>query len=537
MEISTRGEKRKEDFLEKRIPADDESLVYRTQIAERKDQPIETASQNFSETNYDVIAYYKTGLWMKKLQDFLGKNIFDSCMHEYYNEWKFKHPYPQDFKKVVEDVSGKNVDSIFSLLTKKGRLQTPEKKEFKMASFFNFKNTDKYNYLFLSPAFGYNYYDKIMIGGLIHNYTLPEPKFHFFVAPLYGTASKSFNGIARAGYNILSYGFIRKAEISLSGEKFSMDEFTDSTGTKNYLGFNKIVPAVKLIFRNKNETSSVKKWLQWKTYLISETQLSFSRDSILQQDIITYPKNKRYLNQLNFYLENKRALYPFSTNVVAQQANNFLRFSFEGKYFFNYAKGGGVNARLFAGKFLYLGDKTIYKEFETDRYHLNMTGPNGYEDYTYSNYFIGRNEFQGAASQQIMIRDGGFKVRSDLLSSKIGKTDNWLAALNLTSTLPSEIDPFKALASESPLKLFLDIGTYAQAWQKNSTTGKFLYDAGFQIALYKNLVNVYIPLLYSKIYRDYYKSTIQEKRFWKTISFSIDIQNFQLDKFINLPDL
>ncbi len=92
---------------------------------------------------------------------------------------------------------------------------------------------------------------------------------------------------------------------------------------------------------------------------------------------------------------------------------------------------------------MYLGAKTIYKQFETDRYHLNMTGANGYEDYTYSNYFIGRNEFQGAASQQIMIRDGGFKVRSDLLSSKIGKTDNWLTALNLTSDFPKELNPLQ----------------------------------------------------------------------------------------------
>jgi hypothetical protein len=316
-----------------------------------------------------------------------------------------------------------------------------------------------------------------------------------------------------------------------------MDEFTDSTGTKNYLAFSKIVPAVKLIFRNKIAMSSVKKWLQWKTYFIRETQLSFERDTILQKDIINYPKSNRYLNELSFTLHNERALYPFSSGIVAQQTNDFLRFSFEGKYFFNYPKGGGINARFFAGKFMYLGANTIYKQFETDRYHLDMSGANGYEDYTYSNYFIGRNEFQGGVSQQIMKRDGGFKVRSDLLSSKIGKTDNWLTALNLTADLPKDTNPFSALTTESPIKLFLDIGTYAEAWQKNTSTGNFLYDGGVQISLYKTLINIYIPIVYSKIYRDYYKSTIAEKRFWKTITFSIDVQDFRLNKFINLPDL
>ena len=526
-----------ENFIEKRLPADEEDLIYRTQIVEKKDQPIETASQDFSEINYGEIAYYKTGLWMKRLEDFIGKKVFDSCLHEYYNRWKFKHPYPADFKKVVADVSGKNVDPIFTLLSKKGRIDPPIKKEFKTDLLFNLNKTNNYNYLFLSPALGYNYYDKIMIGGLIHNYTLPEPKFHFFVAPLYATGSKALNGIARAGYNFMSYGLIRKTEFSLSAEKFSMDEFTDSSGRKNYLGFSKIVPSVKLIFKNKNATSSVKKWLQWKTYFINETELSFNRDTILQQDIITYPKASRYLNQLNFVMENNRALYPYSSNAQIQQTNKFLRFSFEGKYFFNYSKGGGMNVRLFAGKFMYLGSRTINKQFETDRFHLNMTGANGYEDYTYSNYFVGRNEFDGGASQQIMISDGGFKVRSDLLSNKVGKTDDWLTALNLTSDLPNKISPFSKVTNEHFLKLFLDVGTYAEAWQKNSTTGKFLYDAGLQISLLKNLVNIYIPVLYSKIYSDYYKSTLPKNRLLKTISFSIDVQNFRLNKFLNLPDL
>ena len=197
-----------------------------------------------------------------------------------------------------------------------------------------------------------------------------------------------------------------------------------------------------------------------------------------------------------------------------------------------------MNTRLFAGKFMYLGNKTIYKQFETDRYHLNMTGANGYEDYTYSNYFIGRNEFQGAASQQIMMRDGGFKVRSDLLSNKIGKTDDWLVALNLSTDFPKGINPLQVLPFKIPLKVFFDIGTYSEAWKNNPSTGKFLYDAGLQISLYKNLVNIYFPILYSKVYADYFKSTIpKNKRFLQNISFSIDIQNFRLNKFLNLPGL
>ncbi len=537
IKYSNKDHEEKSDFITKRIAEDEADLVYRTQIASKKDQPIETSSEDFSGINYGVIAYYKTGLWMKQLEDFVGKDLFDNCLHEYYNRWKFKHPQPEDFKKVIEDISQKNVDTIFSLLQKKGTLEPPKKKEFKVASLFNFNNTDKYNYLFISPAIGTNYYDKLMIGALIHNYTLPEPAFHFVAAPMYATGSKTFSGIAKVGYNFMSYGLVRKAEISVSGEKFTMNQYTDSTGAKNYLGFSKIVPSLKLIFKNKNATSSVKKWIQWKTYFIEETALSFSRDTVQQINIINYQKTKRYLNQLTLALENNRALYPYSANIIAEEEKNFLRFAFEGNYTFNYAKGGVMNARFFGGKFIYLGDKTIFKQFETDRYHLNMTGPNGYEDYTYSNYFVGRNEFEKSPSKQIMIRDGGFKVRSDLLANKIGKTDNWLAALNLETDFPKNLNPLQLLPVKIPLKIFLDVGTYAEAWKNNATTGKFIYDAGLQIALFKDMVNIYMPVLYSKVYADYFKSTITEKRFWRNISFSIDIQNFRLNKFFNLPDL
>ncbi len=527
----------KDKFIQSRLPENFNNFIYRILVESKKDQPIETNSENFSELNYNEIVYYKTGQWMKVLEDYVGQPLFDSCLHEYHNQWKFKHPYPEDFKKIVEDISNKNVDSVFLLLSQKGKMERDIKKDIKIEPFISFKETGKHNYIFLSPAIGLNHYDGLMIGGLMHNYTLPEPAFHFFAAPMYATASKKFTGIGKVGYNVMSYGIIRKAELSLSGETFTVDDFTDSTGTKNYLGFSKLVPSVKLVLKNKNSLSKVTKSIQWKTYLIKETGLLFTRDTINQVDVISYPTINRYLNQLKFTLENNRALYPFMASLQGEQGKNFIRLAFDGNYYFNYAKGGGLDVRLFGGKFIYLGDKTIFKQFETDRYHLNMSGAKGYEDYTYSNYFFGRNEFEKFSSQQIMIRDGGFKVRTDLLADKIGKTDDWLIAANFKTDFPKKFNPLQVLPFKLPLKVFLDVGTYAEAWQKNSPTGKFIYDAGLQLSFLKDMVNIYFPIAYSKVYDNYFKSTIPDKRFWKNISFSIDIQKFRFSKFLNQPGL
>ncbi|MEO7523104.1 MAG: hypothetical protein ABIT58_03375, partial [Ferruginibacter sp.] len=363
----------------------------------------------------------------------------------------------------------------------------------------------------------------------IHNYTLPATRFQFCLVPLYATGSKELNGIGRLGYSWYANNG-RKIELSVSGSKFTADQFTDSTGTKNNQPFYKIAPSLKYVFANKRPRSTVTKYIQWKTFFITETGLQFNRDTINQLDIISYPTKSRYLNQLQFVIENNRALYPYKGALQAEQADGFVRLNFTGNYFFDYASGGGLNLRFFAGKFIYTGDKTFLAQYQTDAYHLNLSGPKGSEDYTYSNYFVGRNEFEGFSNQQIMNRDGAFKVRTDLLADKIGKTDDWLTALNFTTTIPKKINPLQVLPIAIPIRIFFDIGTYAEAWKSDALTGKFLFDAGFQLSFFKDVLNVYFPVLYSKVYRDYFKSTITEKRFQKNISFSIDIQNISFRK-------
>ncbi len=523
-------------FFDKRNPDDWAHTLLQTVIGLKKDQPIATGSNEFSTYNYALVAYTKAAEWMARLEQVLGKDLFDNTMQQYYERYKFKHPYPADFKTVVEDVSGRKLDTLFGLLYNKGPFQKPAKKDVRFTSFYNLKDTDKHHYISVAPALGFNRYDKLMIGAVLHNYSLPFNKFQFLIAPLYGTGSKEINGLARAGYTWFQGSNGQKLTLSLAAAKFTVDNFKDSTGKVNSQPFTKLVPSLKFTFANKDARSTLSKFIQWKTFFIRETGLRFTRDTNTGVDNISYPKENRTLNQLQFVMADSRALYPYDFAVQIEQGKGFVRANVTGNYFFNYAKAGGLNVRLFAGKFFYTGDQDFLSQFRTDRYHLNMTGPKGNEDYTYSNYFVGRNEFEGFSNQQIMVRDGAFKVRTDFLSSKIGKTDDWLGALNFTSTIPKNINPLELTPLKIPLKFFADIGTFAEAWETNSASPKILYDAGLQLSLLKNTINIYVPLFYSKVYRDYFKSTITEKRFVKNISFSIDLQGNTLRKlFPQIP--
>lgn len=520
-----------------------DKIHFETAAVEKKDQPIETTSEKFSEQNYGLVAYYKSAEWMQYLKTELGNEVFNKAMQEYYRRWQFKHPEPGDLKKVMEETSGKNLDSAFFFLNKKGLLPDQQRKDSKTVFLLNPSLYDTYlksssqNIFLIGPAFGVNSYDKVMIGGFITNLKLPPSKFQFFFAPLYATGSKTFTGLGFMNYSFYPGGFFRKIDLGVSASKFSMTEFKKTNGEKVFFDFRKLVPGIRLTLNEKNPRNTINRFIQWKTYLFTEQSYRISYDTVINlpdttitQRVNTMNEN-RTLNQFTAVIENYRALYPYRSELKIEQAKNFVRAAFTGKYFFNYAKEGGLDLRLFAGKFFYSGSKTFTKQFATDRYHLNMTGANGYEDYTYSDYFIGRNKFEGFTSQQIMVRDGGFKIRTDLLGDKVGKTDDWLMAINFSSSIPSRLNPLNLLPVKIPLKIFADIGTYAEAWNRNSNADRFLFDAGLHIPFFEETVNIYVPLIYSNVFRDYVKSYLPKKnRFLKTISFSIDISNFSLRK-------
>ncbi len=508
------------------------NIFLRTKAIQKTDQAIENPANEFSNINYALSVYHKTAKWLQSIENEIGSDRFTAVMQAYYKQWKFKHPQPQDFKAFLEPVLAQQANKYFSQLSTTGPLPASIPAGWKVATVFGLKryidNPSK-SLLIISPAIGTNSYDKFMIGALITNYKLPPSKLQFLLVHLYGTGSKDVNGLGKLSYSIYSPGKIRRTEFFLNGSSFSMDEFTDSSDKKFLTRFEKLVPGIKVTFNEKDPKSTVRKYIQWKTFLIREGNFRFGTDTLFDgtdtsyKQAISIKKEKSVVNQLQFSYENTRALYPFNVRLNIEQVEDLIRPTITANYFFNYPKEGGLDIRLFAGKIFYTKGRNQSKSFATDRYHLNMTGPDGYEDYTYSNYFAGRNKFEGLASQQIMMRDGGFKFRTDLLGNEVGKTDRWLSAINFTSTVPNKINPLSVLPIKIPLRVFADVGTYADAWDRNSEEDRFLFDAGLQVSVLNEAVNIYFPLVYSKVYRNYYKSYLSEKRFLKTISFSINL--------------
>ena len=81
-----------------------------------------------------------------------------------------------------------------------------------------------------------------------------------------------------------------------------------------------------------------------------------------------------------------------------------------------------------------------------------------------------------------------------------------------------------------PLKLFLDIGTYAEARKQDATSNRIFYVGGVQLSLLHNAINVYAPLVYSAAFRDNLKTLPEQNTFVKRLTFSIDLEQLSLQR-------
>jgi aminopeptidase N len=62
---------------------------------------------------YRVSAYYKPASMLIALQAFVGEEGIRNIMHDYYDRWKFKHPYEEDFFRSAEETLGTSLEWFY----------------------------------------------------------------------------------------------------------------------------------------------------------------------------------------------------------------------------------------------------------------------------------------------------------------------------------------------------------------------------------------------------------------------------------------
>jgi hypothetical protein len=116
---------------------DQYQMLYLFNARRNLDQPLDLPSADYTSTNYGAIVYSKGAIVANYLRCYLGDDAFDLMMKSYFEDWKFKHPQPNNYLSYVyRALNGEDQwmrDLIF----------TTKKTDFKIASLKKDKTTSK----------------------------------------------------------------------------------------------------------------------------------------------------------------------------------------------------------------------------------------------------------------------------------------------------------------------------------------------------------------------------------------------------------
>ncbi|GAA4127563.1 M1 family metallopeptidase [Flavobacterium chungbukense] len=85
--------------------------AYYSLVNSGKEQPQSTHGDRYDENRpYSISSYIKGSLFLSQLEYVIGKENVDATLKRYFNDFKFKHPTPNDIKRSAERVSGAELD-------------------------------------------------------------------------------------------------------------------------------------------------------------------------------------------------------------------------------------------------------------------------------------------------------------------------------------------------------------------------------------------------------------------------------------------
>ncbi len=374
-----------------------------------------------------------------------------------------------------------------------------------------------YHATYFMPSLGYNFYDKFMLGGLIHNLTMPTTKFQYIFIPMYSFGAKSLVGTGAVQYNYLPKNTFRKITIGVKGNSFHNNSSKLNISKAILLRHLKIAPFVKIYFKQKNLRAKKEDYILAKYYNISNEKYNYKFNPI-DNNYQVEKSNTKILNQffnLSYVHENNRTFNPFSYQGNVEAHKEFVKLTANCNFKFDYfMRNKAFYGRLFAGKFIGI-DNGI--SFPNRNYFLHTT-TTAANDYLYDEVFIGRNETENLLSRQVSNREGGFYSRTLLLNQPLGISDNWLAAVNLKSDIPVKL-PLN-------VQLFFNAATFAQANLINPSKNKLLYEGGILLNVMNNAFQIQLPLVLSKDFKNYSDQIYTKNKILNQISFSLNLSPY-----------
>lgn len=505
------------------------------------EQPINLPATEFSSLNYSLMIYNKAALGFNYLRAYLGDSLYDSAMHEYYREWKFKHPQPEDLNRLFERYANRDLSWFF-----KDYIGTTKRLDYKAVSWENRKLIVKNNGQLMSPLeisglIGDSVCFEKWIDGFAGQRVIDLPEGNYSEIKI--DSRHLTPELYRLNNNIRKSGLFRKSDPLKIQMYFTLEDpekrYLMYLPALNWTRENGLMFGVALHngfltpkpfeyflmpffgFSNSGLAGYCKlaynvipydKLIRKATFSIEGTQfgapgnqnyqkikggadLYFRNDgsdnSLIQRVFGKYTaasdlfrienqesaKINSYLS-FGYHLEKGSKINPFTLLTSIESGQSYLKTLLEFNYKLSYpGNKRGLDVRFFAGMMLSQNKDVPF-------YALSAGARNGREQYFFEGTYPDRFAVFPTTfwSRQMTITEGGLvsPVNEHLGYSR------WLASLSFTTNLPGK-------AGRLPIKPFANVllNDHSLGRSQNS---QFFCEAGLKAGLW-NFFEIYIPLV------------------------------------------
>ena len=368
------------------------------------------------------------------------------------------------------------------------------------------------NQVSVLPLVGANFYNGFMLGAAFHNYALYKKRIEFYFSPFYAFQTKSITGFAELDFNFFPKKRIQQVTAGVKVKSFAYDYFNTEIINQNfsttyktlYFKFYKIAPFVELELKKRKATDKALQTMRYSSALLFVDSLDSSPITATQGP--SADTKFSFVNRLTYLLKNKQIIHPNSLEADLQHTSEMIKLSATFVQQLTLTKTHYFELRLFTGSFL-MGSSA-----EKSYYAFRSSAYSGYQDVQFESNFIARNERNGLGFSQFSETDGNLKVWTPW-----GQSSTWQAAVNIKSP------QFFSL----PLRAYVDVVFNDAAFLG---TDRYLWDAGINLSLWRDVIEVYFPLWYSKDIGNALELNNVSRA--NTIRFTVNIHKFTPGKLV-----
>ena len=377
---------------------------------------------------------------------------------------------------------------------------------------------------FIMPLLGFNAYDGLMIGFSDHSALAPNFKVQDNTSIFYGFGSGNVVGDLNTRYNhYWDNESPRQLTVGINARSF---HHNDNEEFDYELRYAKLQPYIAYSFKPNFKHPT--------THNLSYHLTTYKAERFNFETESKEWNRAAYNHQLKYKMDKVTTLFPHSVELMLEyesyentvgQDHDYLNLSLEWDSKFMYANQKNIGLRVYYSKFLSNSQRNVGS---TNNSLVRGTRSLSYQGFTdnYEELFFGRSDQSSVWTQQVLMREGGFKYTTGSSFGNLGQSNDYIASVNLTLDLPIRLPDFL------PLSFYFDAGIYnSKPTSAGAFEAKSLYSGGIQLSFLDDIVEVYIPIINSSQIDEAYRSL--DASFFRKIGFNINLQKMSPWKIID----